>query len=488
MRSLEDRYLRAALDALPDPLFILGEGSVCLFINHAFAQLIACNHASQPPRIEDFWPAAQASNPGGARIDTELVDLSGNRMPCTLVGNDLENGIRFFKVIAASPSAEHFHVQRLTTLGMLAGGVAHDFNNLLAGILGHISYLKTILPSKGPHCESLHSIEEGSRKASVLTQQILNFSKLNLAEELVPVDLSALTVKTWKLLRGAISPEYHLERRVPDAPLFVRAVEGKLAQVIVNLVVNARDALRAGGKIVVSLALCHDQEEISGLFGEQVEAGRYAVLSVTDDGCGMPQDVLSRAFEPYFSTKRENGTGLGLSTVLSIVRSIGGAIDVNSQPGSGTDVRIFLPLAEKMDHVVADADAAVECAPLVGTERVLVVDDEDPVRDVLSLSLMHLGYQVEIAGSGTEALHKFSSAKDSFDLVILDMLMPNVSGDEVFFRMREMNPSVRVLIISGYSSENAVQRILASGGKGFIQKPFTIEELSRKVRQCLEGK
>ncbi|NLF25870.1 MAG: response regulator, partial [Deltaproteobacteria bacterium] len=333
--------------------------------------------------------------------------------------------------------------------------------------------------------ESLHAIEEGGKKASSLTQQILNFSKLNLTESPALVDGCALVSQTWKLLRGSIPPEFNLEYQVPESPLYLRAVEGKLAQVLINLVVNARDALSTGGTIEIALNPCSEKERVCELFGEKAEPANYAVLRVTDNGHGMSQDVLARAFEPYFSTKKDRGTGLGLSTVLTIVRSLGGAIDVHSQPGAGTEVEVFLPLAEESAQTEAVINSEPS-QPLAGSGKVLVVDDEDPVRNVLSLSLLHLGYQVELAASGREALDKFASTAGSFDLVILDMLMPHISGDEVFFRMREINPKVRVLIISGYSSEEAVQRILQNGGKGFMQKPFTIEELSRKVRECLE--
>jgi two-component system, cell cycle sensor histidine kinase and response regulator CckA len=402
----------------------------------------------------------------------------------------LDDGFRLVRVIAGSSKKENlksFHSQRLETLGMLAGGVAHDFNNILAGILGHITYLKTILPGVGSHVESLNSIEEGAKKASLITQQILNFSKLDTTEKAARVNLADLVVKTHALLRGAISPEFVLERVIPEKPVWVLTVEAKMAQVIANLVINARDALKQNGTINVSVEIAEDEAVLCRAFGvTELGAKRYAALKVVDNGTGMPAEVLERAFEPYFSTKKDKGTGLGLSTVQAIVRTFGGAISIDSEINVGTAVTVFLPIVESVEEPQQDASSRRNPHQLEGgSERVLVVDDEYPVRNVLYLSLEHLGYQVDIASSGLEAIEKYSHPANVFDLVILDMLMPHLSGEEVFFRLKEIDPNVRVLVISGFCSEESVRNILDNGGRDFIQKPFTIGELSKKVRECL---
>ena len=205
---------------------------------------------------------------------------------------------------------------------------------------------------------------------------------------------------------------------------------------------------------------------------------------VEDTGEGMDDEVKARLFEPYFTTKKEGGTGLGLSTVNSIVKELGGAIVVDSERGKGTTFRVVFPAV--VDEVAREDAHDDDAAPVRGSgERVLIIDDEYAVRNVLGLSLSHLGYQVETASGGLEGVEKYAEAKGAFDLVILDMLMPGLSGEEVFARLRAMNPACRVLVVSGFSSEHVVSKILEQGGMDFIQKPFLIEVLSRKVRGCL---
>jgi two-component system cell cycle sensor histidine kinase/response regulator CckA len=362
--------------------------------------------------------------------------------------------------------------------------VAHDFNNILAGILGHVSYLKMILPGAGPHVESLAAVEEGAKKASSITQQILNFSRLDPSERPTRLDLNSLVGRTVGLLRGAISPEYNLECAAASRPIGIVAVEGKMAQVIINLAINARDAIATNGKILVAVGECSDPGELAEAFGgSDLSARRYAVLSVTDNGSGMPPEVVGRIFEPYFSTKKGRGTGLGLSTVAAIVREFGGAIVVDSAVGRGTTFAVYFPLLEaEASGASADLDDA---ALPRGTERILIVDDEYPIRNVLSVSLQHLGYAVDTAASGSEALEKYIRPGD-YDLVLLDMLMPVLSGEETFFKLRSVDSAARVLVISGYTSERSVRNILEHGGLDFLPKPFTIDDLSRKVRECID--
>lgn len=395
--------------------------------------------------------------------------------------------LRVFDCAVESESSDKFHSQRLRTLGMLAGGIAHDFNNILTGILGHISYLKTVLPEEGSHCESLGAIEDGARKASMITQQILNFSKLDTTEALVKVDLVELTQRMFTLLRGAISPRYDLNLQLPKGAVLVSGIEGKLAQVIVNLVINARDAIEPDGHIILSLDVVSPSKELLSQLKLNVGTTvRYVRLAVSDDGKGMAPEVVTRACEPYFTTKGQLGTGLGLATVKTIVRELSGAMALQSGVGRGTTVEVFLPVFEEKLSVDGDHSKGGRKVLAGGRETILIVDDEHPVRNVLSLSLEHLGYQVAVADGGKQALEIFAEDPGRFDLVILDMLMPQLSGDQVFFRLKKLRSDVRVLLISGYSSEESVKSVLENGGLDFIQKPFTIDELSKKVRDCLD--
>ena len=479
----------SVLDALEEPVFILSQSGGCEYANPAMLGFLG--EETTPLRklkTADFWPGAEAYLGKDGECSAQF-ERGGHPFMMTLRSFPLENGSTLFRAAAGEEhGGANFHAQRLQTLGMLAGGVAHDFNNILTGILGHITYLKTVLPAAGIHSESLTAIEEGARKASLVTKQILDFSRLDTTEKAGRVDLCDLVRRTYTLLRGAISPRYDLKFHVPGAPLFVLTVEGKLAQVIINLVINARDAIEPDGLVEILLERCPAGEHLKRLFEtDLLSAGCYARLSVRDNGSGMSEEVLKRAFEPYFTTKGSRGTGLGLSTVSAIIRQFGGAIEVSSRIGEGTVVDVYLPVVEAGCADDKPKRSAGHPAMRGGNERILVVDDEFPVRNVLSLSLEHLGYRVEIASSGSEAIEKYKAAGGAFDLVILDMLMPQLSGDQVFFRLQEINPALRAVVISGYSSEEAVRSVLDHGGCGFIQKPFTIDELARRVRECIDA-
>ena len=483
---LSDTSAHTILESLPEPHCLVGKDLVCLGANSSFAALLGTRvDALVGNPVSAFWPtvertpwldrefSAEFSKKGGAPLIVRI---------CTFDGD-----VRLIRVMAtfsADKTSEVFHGQRLETLGLLAGGVAHDFNNLLTGILGHLAYVRSVLPGNGGYSESLQAIEEGALRAASLTQQILKFSKVDAASTTTRIELGDLVARVATLMKSAIPSIVRLNVVPSEKPVVVMASESYLSQVIINLIVNARDAIEGSGEVVVRLEPRCDRAGVEALFGKEPPSPAYCTLVVEDTGAGMDEEVKARLFEPYFTTKKESGTGLGLSTVHSIVKELGGGIVVESERGKGTTFRIVLP---------ADIDAHEDTesyeddsAPVRGNgEKVLIIDDEYAVRNVLGLSLSHLGYAVETACSGLEGVEKYAEAKGSFDLVILDMLMPGLSGEEVFARIREMNPTCRVLLVSGFSSEHVVSKILEQGGMDFIQKPFLIEVLSRKVRGCL---
>lgn len=493
MSELLERFKRS-FDAMKEPAFLFDRGLRCLFANQSLYKFLGVDADRQAFKsVRDFWPRPELRS---THEEYSSEFKYGKQLfPVKLSITPLDGDASLVRVVSGvqrSQALHSLHAQRLETLGMLSGGMAHDFNNILTGILGHITYLKTILPGQGRHWQSLAAIEEGARKASLLTHEILNFSKIDQSERPQSIELGDLIQRTCNLLRGAISPEYELSFSIPDSPTRVLSVEGKLAQVLINLVMNARDAISSGGYIRVELDRCEETATLQRVFkGSDLSSRVYARLAVSDNGSGISADVLTRVFEPYFSTKKDKGTGLGLAIVDMIVRQYAGAIDIHSRVGEGTTISIYLPIVEEQHG--AQPGVGEQPEPTRGgarrlqggSERILIVDDEYPVRNVLCLSLEHLGYSVEIAGSGAEALEKYLTP-GSFDLVILDMLMPNISGDQLFFRLRAIDPELRVLVISGYSSEQAVSRILENGGLGFVQKPFTIDELARRVRECLD--
>lgn len=487
----QSRVLRDALDSLKEPLFIVEDKKGCVFANSALFTFLGISRpADSILPLDEFWPGVKVGSIRGEEIASEFKLVSGAAFAVKLSIQSIRQHTWIVRVLAGvsrSEALHSFHAHRLETLGMLAGGVAHDFNNVLAGILGHITYLKMILPARGTHTESLGAIEDGAKKASSLTQQILSFSKLEGGEKVSEVNICELVRGACKLLRGAISPEYSLECSLPQTPVCVLAVEGKLAQVIVNLVINARDAVGPEGFIRVSVASVQSEKELGEAFGSvELSSKHYARLTVTDNGHGMSPEIMQKIFEPYFSTKKDKGTGLGLAVVREIVQLFGGAITVKSEVDLGTTISVYLPIVSAPAAEVSLARPTVAKHDLQrGTERILVIDDEYPVRNVLCVSLEHLGYQVDVAESGREAIEKYEASK-RYDLVLLDMIMPQLSGDQVFVELKKLDPDVRVLVISGFSSEAAVRSILSAGGKGFIQKPFTIEELAKHVRGCLD--
>lgn len=479
--------MRDVLEALPEPLCVLSRGGECLDANAPFGLLLNLQVDSlRHCDAREFWPAFRDNSDWSGEHAVEFLDGEGRSITArvTCVVSDVVV-VRVLASAAPGESLQLHHKQRLETLGLLAGGVAHDFNNVLTGILGHIAYLKHVLPEPFNSSESLMAIEEGALKASGLTQQILNFSKLDASEALEDVDVDQVLSRIGVLLKSAIPADISLSiHRSPDG-FAVLGSEVHLAQIIINLIINARDAITGKGVIDVRLSGRLNDEEVHEIFGQEPAAKAYGLLEVSDTGSGMSDEVKLRLFEPYFTTKDQAGTGLGLSTVQSIVTRLGGAIQVFSEVGRGTVFRVILPLS-----VDGSSSASSAVDPKVSRgrgERILVIDDEDAVRNVIGLSLTHLGYEVDTAPSGLEGIEKFKSAEDGYHVVILDLLMPGLSGEETFRRLRSIDHALPVLIVSGFSSEHVVQRVLTEGAKDFIQKPFSIEVLSEKVRGCLGG-
>ena len=483
-------YLTQAFSCVSEPMCIAELKGEVILANSAFKRFLGLNTEDQSHlAISDFWPGYASSIGTDEVVVTEFRRTDGEslsvQLRVSLVGKDV---FLILVMRALSKSGLHnFHNQRMETLGLLAGGVAHDFNNILTGILGHITYLKTILPPQGAHVESLNAVEEGARKASSITREILTFSRVDAGKKAERTNLCDVISRTFLLLRGAIAPRYNMHVNLPDEPVWIILEESKMSQVIVNLVINSRDAIKNEGNIEISLDVVEDETLIKEVFHtNEPLSRRYARLTVMDNGEGMSREVLKRMFEPYFSTKKDLGTGLGLSTVDAIVKLFGGVIFVSSEEGNGTTVCVYLPLLADQTLSTQPGSRKQKSALKGGDERILIVDDEYPVRNVLSVSLEHLGYSVIPASGGEEALALFKSSSEKFDLVILDMLMPHLSGEEVFAELKHLDPDVRVLIISGYTTEDSIQNVLNNGGRGFIQKPFTIEDLSRKVRACLD--
>jgi two-component system cell cycle sensor histidine kinase/response regulator CckA len=375
--------------------------------------------------------------------------------------------------------------QKLEALGQLAGGVAHDFNNILSVILGYTSILKEELPVLDPIREDISEIHEAGMRASDLTRQLLAFSRKQVLKPRV-ISLGAVVAKTEKMLGRLVGEDIQLV--VLDTPLStaVKADPGQLEQVLVNLVVNARDAMPTGGRLLVGterVTLTADEAR-----SRAIAPGDYATLRVTDTGIGMDEALLARVFEPFFTTKEKGkGTGLGLATVFGIVKQSAGHVEVASLPGSGTSFRIFLPATDASpddSETTEDADRVSAARP---TETILLVEDEDQVRTLACNVLRRAGYKVLDAANAGEAVLTWEQHANEIDILVTDVVMPRMGGHSLALRLREQRPELKVLYISGYTDDTVLHHGVELGELAFLAKPFTSASLTAKVRDVLDA-
>ncbi|MBU4404529.1 MAG: response regulator [Candidatus Aminicenantes bacterium] len=373
--------------------------------------------------------------------------------------------------------------QKMESIGLLAGGIAHDFNNILGGILGYASWLKTNIKSDHPFFRPVDTIEKSAQRAAELTAQLLAFARGG-KYDIRPSNLNSIISESIKLLAGTLDKSIVIETRLNESLPTVEIDVGQIQQVLINLCVNARDAMPGGGRLTIQSALARLSE---GDVRSQVDAkpGWFAVMAVSDSGVGMDGNTKQRIFEPFFTTKEKGkGTGLGLSMVYGVVKNHGGFVNVYSESGEGSTFKVYLPLSGKPEIM----ENVVETEMARGHETVLIIDDEEAIRQVASDILGSYGYRVQLAADGEEGIAVYRRLAEQIDLVILDMVMPRQGGRETFLKLQEINPQVRVLFSTGYSQNDTVNEILALGVRGFIQKPYQIRDLLAKVREILDGK
>jgi len=371
--------------------------------------------------------------------------------------------------------------QKMEGIGTLAGGIAHDFNNILGGILGYASFMKTRMDEDHPFFNYVNTIEAGATRAAELTSQLLAFARGG-KYETRPVNLNKVVEETLKLVERTFDKSIEIVSDLhPELPT-VEADAGQLQQVLMNLCVNAGDAMPVGGRLAIRTTVeevCEDRAART----PGASARTYVVLSVSDTGMGMEEQTLHRIFEPFFTTKEDGkGTGLGLSMVYGVVRNHGGSIDVKSKPGEGATFRVYLPASQRAE---AMHSPKIE-TPKGGDELILVVDDEEPIRALASDILESHGYRVMAASDGAIATEIYEKHSGDIRLVILDMVMPKLGGGDAFLRMKEMNPAIRALLSTGYSQDGKAREILESGVMGFLQKPYEVNELLSAVRKVLD--
>ncbi len=425
------------------------------------------------------FEAYMKSKQGATRavvFSAETIELGGE--PCVL--------------IVARDVTERRHLeeqfrqaQKMEAVGRLAGGIAHDFNNLLTIIRGHSDLAMMELQEGSPIHDSLSEVQKAADRASGLTGQLLAFSRQQVLAPRV-ISLNTVVIGMEKMLHRLIGEDVELVSRLAPDLKTVKADPGQVEQVLMNLVVNARDAMPTGGRLTIETG----NVELTPAFADEnpgARPGSYVLLAVADTGCGVDEATRERVFEPFFTTKEMGkGTGLGLSTVYGIVKQSEGYIAIESEVGKGSTFRIYLPQAGTKTAVAKPSSEADPSS--AGSETILVVEDEDALRDLARRFLESSGYNVLVAGAGPEALEIMQRHSGSIHLVVCDAVLPGINGRELAVQLRAAHPESKVLFVSGYTDDALLLHGIAGDGTPFLQKPFTSDALLRKVRQVLNEK
>ncbi|HEX3345153.1 MAG TPA: ATP-binding protein, partial [Polyangiaceae bacterium] len=443
----------------------------------------------QTARVNDELRSQGSARP----FEKEYLHKDGSRVP-VLVGAAALDGSRILTVVTNLTErrrAEEANValaeqlrqaQKMEAIGRLAGGVAHDFNNALSVILSYSEMLIADTKEGDPARADLEEIRLAGIRGADMTRQLLMFSRQQVVQPRV-LDIDELLAGMDRMLRRLVGEDVEMTL-LPGASGRVRVDPGSIEQVLMNLVVNARDAMPTGGTITVETSgAALDDAYVQS--HPTAKAGAYVVLSVRDTGTGMGKATIAHIFEPFFTTKEKGkGTGLGLSTVFGIVQQSEGHIEVDSEPGQGTTFRIYLPCVKA---AADDAPPPPNPGSLRGSETVLLVEDEDQVRDVAEGILRRHGYRVLVARNAGEALLHFEAHPDGVDLLLSDVVMPQMSGPVLAKRLVSVCPALKVLFMSGYTDDETLRHGLAESAFSYLQKPLTVDSLTRKVREVLDG-
>jgi two-component system, cell cycle sensor histidine kinase and response regulator CckA len=501
LRSSEERY-RCLMDRAQDAIFVLDEREIVVEANQAAENLLVRTRAEivgqsfletlAPENRQELHDRLDASLRGdGVRgAIASILRSDGRRAPVEISTSVVEIGgeplvlATLRDVSERNALAEQLRLsQKMEAVGQLAGGIAHDFNNLLTAILGYSEIIAADLRGNPELFEAVSEIHNAGKRAAALTRQLLAFSRKQVLE-LKVLDLNEIVRHIEKMLARLLGEDIELVTRLDPQVGAVRADAGQIEQVILNLAINARDAMPKGGLLTIETAnieldQSYVQKHVSTV------PGRYSMLTVSDVGTGMDEATQARIFEPFFTTKEKGyGTGLGLSTVYGIVKQSGGYVWVYSERGRGTRFKIYLP---RVDAVAETVFAPEALASRGGAETILLVEDEDAVRALASKILETSGYRVTSARTGDEAIELARVAAEPFHLLVTDMVLPGIGGAEIAARIRERFPEVKVLYASGYSDAVILQRGHYEKGAAFLEKPFSAAALSRKVREVLDS-
>jgi PAS domain S-box-containing protein len=403
-----------------------------------------------------------------------LVDERGSVVHARIVARDISERKRM--------EAALLHAQKIDSIGNLAGGIAHDFNNILSAILGSASIMRRHLAERSRLGKYVEIVESSARRGSSLTRQLLTFARKT-ETFIKPVDCNALVTETLHLFERSVTKEIDLRTDLSTEPLIVNGDEGQIQQALLNLLLNARDAMPAGGILTVSTRPTVADASTSSRFSS-VRPGPFVLMRVSDTGKGMSREMQNRVFEPFYTTK-DHGTGLGLSVVYGVVQSHGGFVDLESEPGRGTTFAVYLPRVAASIH----APSQRRRAPLPhGTEGILIIEDEVSVAEIARDMLSGLGYTVFTARNGLEGVEFYRMRRASVDLILLDINMPILGGKDAFEQLRTISPDVRIIIVTGYGKGTIETSSFSSRINAFMQKPFQLETMALTVREVLDRK
>jgi PAS domain S-box-containing protein len=501
-----EQKFRAIFESARDAIFLIAADSHYIECNPAATEMFRCakedlltrnpqyfSPPTQPAgrnteqRAEELITAALAGNPQSFEWRHRRPDGSEFDAMAVLSRFELDSEpvlLAIVRDISQRKSLENqlYHAQKMESIGTLAGGVAHDFNNLLTVITGYGYMIKTRLAPDDPQMVMINQILSSTDRAAQLTRGLLAFSRKQ-AIDPKPVELNDIVNRVEKLLRRLIGADVELITTLAEKPLRLFADEGQLEQVLMNLATNARDAMPEGGSLIITT---EEKREEHYSFHGLIKPGNYALIKVSDTGCGMDEQTRAKIFEPFFTTKEPGrGTGLGLAIVYGIVKQHNGFINVYSEPGRGTTFKIHLPLVSEL---IAPADAEVEPPPKGGTETILLTEDDDIVRTMAGSYLRDFGYRVIAAVDGEDALEKFAEHEQEIDLMILDVMMPKKNGGEVYKTVKAQRPDIDVLFVSGYAPDIIRQKGIIEEDIQFISKPVSPADLLRKIREILDVK
>jgi PAS domain S-box-containing protein len=502
-RASEDRF-RRIVETAAEGVWVLDGGDRTSYVNGRMAEILGSPPAEMIGRhfLDFLAPAGRseatqrlARHRAGRReqYDARLLRSDGGEV-AAVVSTSPMLGLHgeYVGVLAMVTDVTERcqlelqlrQAQKMESIGRFAGGIAHDFNNVLAVIMGYSDAALRLLSDPAAARPKLEAIQKATERAAALTRQILAFSRKQLLDPRV-LDLATLVDDLNAMLRRVIGEDIELMAVVYPELGRVRADPSQIEQVILNLVVNARDAMPNGGTLVIEL----QNREVARPGAAEcpgLPPGSYVVLEVRDTGVGMPEDVQQRIFEPFFTTKEAGkGTGLGLATVYGIVKQSGGYIYVDSAVGSGTTFTIYLPRVRGAAERARSETEPVDTSPR-GTEAILFVDDDELIRNVVSETLASFGYRVTTVGSGPEALEAVRNAAEPPALLVSDLVMPRLNGRELADRLCSEFPGLRVLLVSGHCGDSLLEAQIGEERRAFLQKPFTPVALGRKVREILD--